>query len=99
MTTTTPTASPPGTAVEPPSRWRQRLRRADTRVTPYGMVSPFFILFALFGLFPLVYTAWVSMHDWSLLAGDQGWLGFGNYVELMGDPDFWNATDGQATSS
>jgi cellobiose transport system permease protein len=92
VTTTTPTASPPGTAVEPPSRWRQRLRRADTRVTPYGMVSPFFILFALFGLFPLVYTAWVSMHDWSLLAGDQGWLGFGNYVELMGDPDFWNAT-------
>jgi cellobiose transport system permease protein len=56
------------------------------------MVSPFFILFAIFGLFPLVYTAWVSLHDWSLLAGDQGWLGLGNYAELMTDADFWNAT-------
>ena len=29
--------------------------------------SPFFILFAVFGLFPLGYTFWVSLHDWSLL--------------------------------
>ena len=95
MTTTTPTSKAaagrqPG-APAPTPRWRQRLRRADTRLTPYAMVSPFFILFAVFGLFPLVYTAWVSMHDWSLLAGDQGWLGLGNYSELMQDKDFWNA--------
>jgi len=61
VTTTTPEkvagAAPPATG------WRQRLRRADTRLSPYAMVSPFFILFAVFGLFPLVYTAWVSTHD------------------------------------
>ena len=55
------------------------------------MVAPFFVLFGIFGLFPLLYTAWVSAHDWSLLAGDQGWLGLGNYSELMQDKDFWNA--------
>ena len=81
----------PGARAPRTPRWRQRLRRADTRLSPYAMVSPFFILFAVFGLFPLVYTAWVSMHDWSLLAGDQGWLGLGNYSELMQDKDFWNA--------
>lgn len=85
MTTTTPT-----TAAGPP-RWRQRLRRADERFTPYGMVAPFFVLFAVFGLFPLLYTAWVSAHDWSLLAGNEGWVGFGNYAELARDKDFWNA--------
>ena len=70
---------------------RDRLSRADTKLAPYAFVSPFFIVFAIFGLFPLVYTAWVSMHDWSLLAGDQGYVGFANYRELFGDPDFWNA--------
>ena len=89
MTTTTPDqavgAAPPTTG------WRHRLRRADTRLSPYAMVAPFFVLFGIFGLFPLVYTAWVSTHDWSLLAGDQGWLGLGNYGELMQDKDFWNA--------
>lgn len=72
-------------------RIRDRLSRADTKLAPYAFMSPFFIVFAIFGLFPLVYTAWVSMHDWSLLAGDQGWVGLANYRELFGDPDFWNA--------
>ena len=85
MTTTTPTAA------APVAGWRQRLRRADTRFTPYAMVAPFFLLFAAFGLFPLLYTAWVSMHDWSLLAGDQGAVGLGNYSELLQDSYFWNA--------
>jgi cellobiose transport system permease protein len=33
----------------------------------------------------------VSLHDWSLLAGDQGYVGFANYRELMHDSDFWRA--------
>ncbi|MEO6604548.1 MAG: sugar ABC transporter permease [Aeromicrobium sp.] len=72
-------------------RLRDRLSKAESRIAPYAFVSPFFIVFAIFGLFPLVYTAWVSMHDWSLLAGNQGWVGFGNYQELFGDADFWRA--------
>src|SRR5687768_10240408 len=88
---TTTTAAPTAPPGPDPAGWRRRLRRADARWTPYAMVSPFFLLFAVFGLFPLLYTAWVSAHDWSLLAGDEGWLGLGNYRELMADTAFWNA--------
>ena len=70
---------------------RSRLSRWDLRYTPYLFVAPFFVLFLVFGLFPLVYTAWVSMHDWSLLGGDTPWVGFGNYQELLTDGQFWNA--------
>ena len=70
---------------------RSRLSRWDLRYTPYLFVAPFFVLFLVFGLFPLVYTAWVSMHDWSLLGGDTPWVGFGNYAELLTDGQFWNA--------
>ena len=31
---------------------------------PYLLIAPFFVLFAIFGLFPLFYTLWVSLHDW-----------------------------------
>ncbi|KJK44859.1 ABC transporter permease [Lentzea aerocolonigenes] len=49
------------------------------------------MIFAVFGLFPLVYTAWVSVHEWDI-AGQGGFVGLDNYVMLFSDPDFWNAT-------
>ena len=48
---------------------RQRLSRADVRYSPYAYVAPFFLLFGLTGLFPLVYTLNVSLHEWDLLGG------------------------------
>ena len=70
---------------------RSRLSRWGLRYTPYLFVAPFFVFFLAFGLFPLAYTAWVSMHDWSLLGGESPWVGFGNYQELFADAQFWNA--------
>ncbi|MBS1694481.1 MAG: sugar ABC transporter permease [Actinobacteria bacterium] len=68
-----------------------RARLARQEGAGLAFVSPFFIVFAVFGLFPLLYTAWVSLHEWSLLAGDQGWIGLANYRELAGDSAFWRA--------
>jgi cellobiose transport system permease protein len=66
------------------------LTRFDLRATPYFLVSPYFLLFAVFGVFPLGYTFWVSLHDWEL-AGDKTFLGIDNYIELITDEAFWNA--------
>ena len=38
---------------------RTRRNAWDQKLSPYLYISPFFILFALVGLFPLVYTAFV----------------------------------------
>lgn len=69
----------------------QRLSQFDRKVTPLLLVAPFFGLFAVFGLFPLLYTAWVSLHDWHLINGDQRFTGVANYTELLTDPNFYNA--------
>lgn len=66
------------------------LSRLDTKGSPYLFVAPFFVVFGVFGLFPLIYTAWVSLHKWDA-SGDGGFIGMANYTELFGDPDFWNA--------
>lgn len=60
------------------------------KTAPYLFVSPYFLLFAIFGLFPLGFTAWVSLHRWRL-AGEKEWVGTDNYEFLLAYGPFWNS--------
>ena len=87
-----------GSAAVPaaPARRRgatRRLRRLDTKVSPYLYIAPFFVLFGAFGLFPLVYTAYVSLTDRNLLEPSSHFIGLANYAELLHDSYFWNAVE------
>ena len=84
-------AAAPTPAVRRRSATRRRLRRADAKVSPYLYIAPFFILFAIFGIFPLLYTAWVSLTDRNLLEHDANFIGLDNYTALMHDEYFWHA--------
>ena len=39
-------------------------------------------------MFPLAYTAWVSVHDWSLIGGKGEFVGLDNFREVLGNPYF-----------
>lgn len=106
MSTTTPMSRPKLRAEKPstptPERLqeakaerkmrRQHLRgRLDFKYYPYLYISPFFILFALVGLFPLIYTFVVSINDWDLLGGAGDWVGLKNYRAELSSPLFWNS--------
>jgi cellobiose transport system permease protein len=84
---------PPPVDDRPSRRQRRRdlLSRADSRLSPYLYIAPFFVLFAAFGLYPLLYTGWVSLHDWELASDEHPWSGLENYRQLVSDPVFWNA--------
>ncbi len=69
----------------------QKLSRWDVKVSPYLYISPFFILFAITGLFPLIYTAWVSVHEWNLIGGQGDFVGFDNFAFVLSNPPFWIA--------
>src|SRR5688500_9880509 len=71
--------------------WRHRVSRFDQNASPYLYISPFFLLFGLVGLFPLLYTVWVAVHEWDLLKGEGDFVGVGNFVEILGDAMFWNS--------
>jgi cellobiose transport system permease protein len=90
MTTTlNRSAKPPVT--KPKATFRQRLSIFDVKASPYLYVAPFFILFALVGLFPLVYTFFVSLFDWHLLKGQGQFVGLDNFAEVLQDRFFWNS--------
>ena len=69
----------------------QKLSRWDVKLSPYLYISPFFILFAITGLFPLLYTAWVSVHEWNLIGGQGDFVGFDNFAFVLSNPPFWIA--------
>jgi cellobiose transport system permease protein len=72
---------------------RERLRRLDTKASPYAYVTPFFALFIAFGAFPLIYTAYVSLTDRNLLSPTTHFVGLANYTALFHDSYFWNAVE------
>ncbi|MDQ0755303.1 carbohydrate ABC transporter permease [Arthrobacter sp. B3I4] len=69
----------------------QRVSQWDVKFSPYLYISPFFVLFALTGLFPLLYTGWVSLHNWNLIGGQGKFVGLDNFGFVLSQPYFWNA--------
>lgn len=71
---------------------QQRARK----LAPYLFIAPFFGLFAVFGLFPLLFSVWLSLHQWDAASGlaSMRWVGLENYWFAITDPWFqrslWN---------
>src|SRR2546430_17513250 len=82
-----------GEAGVPPRARRKLLRRLDAKLSPYLFVSPFFLIFGVFGLFPLGYTAYISLTDRNLLAPVSHFIGLHNYALLIHDSYFSRALE------
>ncbi|WP_300082246.1 sugar ABC transporter permease [Propioniciclava sp.] len=67
---------------------RQRLSKLDVATAPYVYIAPFFLLFAVIGLFPMLFTAYVSTRQYGLLTGDAGPAGFDNYAFILTNERF-----------
>ncbi len=71
-------------------KWKQR------DIAPYLFIAPFFVLFLVFGVFPLGFSVWLSLHQWEPAAGMSAmrWVGLDNYMFALTDPWFhrslWN---------
>ena len=57
------------------------------RLAPYVFISPFFILFGIFGAFPILFAVWISFQNWRGIRGGE-WVGFDNYARLFTDSNF-----------
>lgn len=57
---------------------------------PYIFVSPFYILFAAFSLYPVLFSIYLSFTKWKGLGPIQ-FVGLENYALLLKDAVFWHA--------
>ncbi|HEX2013327.1 MAG TPA: sugar ABC transporter permease [Roseateles sp.] len=62
----------------------------NNRFAPYLFIAPFFLLFAVFGLFPLLFSIYLSLHQWNPAEGlhTMHWVGLENYGYALTDPWF-----------
>lgn len=73
--------------LSPSARWNNFQRR----YAPYIFISPFFILFVIFALFPILFSLYLSFHDWQPAAGlgSMKFVGWRNFSDNLTDPTFW----------
>jgi cellobiose transport system permease protein len=56
----------------------------------YLFTAPFFVMFLIFGLAPIIYSVYIAFFNWDAL-GTQEFIGLANFDELFVDTRFWNA--------
>jgi ABC-type sugar transport system permease subunit len=57
---------------------------------PYLFISPFYIFFAIFALFPIVFSIYLSFTEWKGL-GPIKFIGLDNFTLLLKDKVFWQS--------
>jgi cellobiose transport system permease protein len=86
----------PAEAAEPRSGRRRRVRSSSGRRRQgvlrywpqYLAISPFYVLFAVFGLFPVLFSLYLSFHRWSGV-GERKFVGLQQYKFLVKDHTFY----------
>ena len=64
--------------------------RNQKRLVPYLFIAPNMIVFTVFVFVPILFAFYISLNEWSLIGTPQ-FIGLGNYVEMLGDGQFWRA--------
>ncbi len=77
-------ANPSAEEMRPPPRGLKRFW------PQYVAIAPFYLLFLVFGLFPILFSIFLSFTDWDGI-GAIKFVGFAQYAYLVADPRFWNA--------
>jgi arabinosaccharide transport system permease protein len=65
--------------IKPSLRWK---------MAPYLFIAPFFLAFAIFGLYPTLYGLWLSLHTG---INDYVFAGFQNFEMVLADELFWKS--------
>ena len=87
-------------ASKPPSPWKpakpqRKVNNANAVPSLNGrwgylFTAPFFVMFLIFGLAPILYSVYIAFFNWDAL-GTQEFIGLANFDELFIDTRFWNA--------
>jgi ABC-type sugar transport system permease subunit len=66
------------------------LKLNHTNKWPYVFIAPFFIIYALFNLFPMLFSFYISMTQW-IGYGPMHFMGLSNYRIVFTDPSFYRS--------
>jgi multiple sugar transport system permease protein len=67
--------------------------RLSPKTAPYVLISPFLILFGIFGIFPLIFSLYLAFQSWEPTSGlgAMDFVGLENFSFALQDPWFWKS--------
>jgi len=68
---------------------RIRWKHVREALTAYAFLLPSFLGLAVFTLYPLVYSGYLSLTRWDMLSPEKRFVWFRNYQRLIDDSDLW----------
>lgn len=73
------------------SKVRSQKYTLEKPVITWAFLMPWLLTLAIFWLYPLLYSFYLSFTEYSTLGNQATWIGLRNYERMMGDPIFWKA--------
>ena len=68
-----------------------RPRTLRRTLSAWGLLAPAAALILTFTLGPLLFSLWISLHEWRLIDPAPLFLGLDNYAALLSNPAWWSA--------
>lgn len=65
-------------------------KKNSITIAPYIFIAPNIILFLVFMIIPIIFTFYISFHDWGILGAPE-FIGLQNFVRLFSDKVFWTS--------
>jgi multiple sugar transport system permease protein len=65
-------------------------KKKSDLVTALLFLSPTLIIFGAFILFPVIFSFYLSFHQWNMFSGDTTFIGFDNYIKMFQSEEFWS---------
>jgi len=87
---TNPNTAPAATGRKPAGKQAELWREIVKNRAIYLFISPFYILFAIFGLFPVLFSLYLAFNKWDGI-GKMRFTGLNQFRYLVTDAQFWKA--------
>ena len=68
---------------------KSSIRAGEGRLAFFA-ISPFYFLYLIFGIFPILYTSYMAFFSWDPL-GEKIFIGLANFTNLLADDTLWKA--------
>jgi len=67
--------------------------RLNAKLAPYALLTPFVLLFLVFGLFPLLFSLFLAFQSWEPTSGlgSMTYVGLDNFIFTLEDEWFWKS--------
>lgn len=60
-------------------------------MTAFLMLLPAILVIGIFTVYPILYSGYLSLHDWDGFSPQPAFVGFQNYIDLWNSAQFWHS--------